>query len=163
MNQKNQSEVDSLLEQMEQGSTNVAVEQITEDDSASTEDTGESSSGQAEVSEGTETQAEAETANQPDFQEQEAPDPRGVPWVDFVPELTNKRPESVYEHLVEEQENLNDRLAEKELLKVSYLDQNAHKSYYKLWVTDSNNLFRSLVRVKYRKLSKKDDSELWEC
>lgn len=168
MNQTNQSDIDSLLEQMDQGSSNVAVEQSAQEESASAEDTADSASGQEELS----GQSENEDSPEPsppeamglEGTEAEASDPRGTPWVDFVPEFTHKTPETLHERLEEEQQNLDDRLREKEWLKISLLDRNAHKSYYQMWVEDGNQLFRSLIRVKYRKeAAANQDDDLWEC
>lgn len=168
MNQTNQSDIDSLLEQMDQGSSNVAVEQSAQEESASAEDTADSTSGQVELSQQPENE-DSSPASPPEAEElsgaePEASDPRGTPWVDFVPEFTHKAPEDLHEKLDEEQRNMDDRLREKEWLKISLLDRNAHKSYYQMWVEDGNHIFRALVRLKYRKeAAKNQDEDLWEC
>lgn len=169
MNQTNQSDIDSLLEQMDQGSSNVAVEQSAQEESASAEDTADSTSGQVELSQQPENEDSSPASPPPEPEdlsgsEPEASDPRGTPWVDFVPEFTHKVPEELHEKLDEEQRNMDDRLREKEWLKISLLDRNAHKSYYQMWVEDGNQIFRALVRLKYRKeAAKNQDEDLWEC
>ncbi|MCB9228373.1 MAG: hypothetical protein H6618_02055 [Deltaproteobacteria bacterium] len=155
MDQTSQSDIDALLGQTEQGSENGPAEELNaQEEPAHLQNTAESQSGQEEVSMG----ADETSGSTPG----EKKTPAGTPWVDFVPEFTHPRPETFVAALVEEEMNLDDRLKEKEWLKVALLDRGAHKAYYQMWVRDSNSLFRSLLRVRYRRLAEEKGTS-WEC
>ena len=80
----------------------------------------------------------------------QAADPRGVPWVDFYPEFTHKKPKTLAGRLVEHRDTLSQILKNKELFKLRTLDIYIHRSYYKMWVNDSNRIFRNATRLRIR-------------
>ena len=95
MTGQNQSDIDSLLDNLDQDSSDTAQEsQDTSEDFVSSEDTGESLDGKEEVS-----------PNDVNSLDQ---DPRGKPWVDFVPELKHPTPKTLVGRLQEEITNKND-------------------------------------------------------
>ena len=101
MTGQNQSDIDSLLDNLDQDSSDTAQEsQDTSEDFVSSEDTGESLDGKEEVS-----------PNDVNSLDQ---DPRGKPWVDFVPELKHTTPKTLVGRLQEEITNKNDMLADKD-------------------------------------------------
>ena len=150
MNGQNQSDIDSLLDNLDQVSSDTPQEsQDTSEDFVSSEDTAESPGGKEEVNTG--------DVNSPDQ------DPRGKPWVDFVPELHHPTPKTLDGRLQEEIDNKNDMLADKEILKLCKIEQGIHRSYYKMWVSHSNLLFKNLVRLQYRQQSEKTGKPLKEA
>ena len=150
MNGQNQSDIDSLLDNLDQVSSDSAQEsQDTSEDFVSSEDTGESPEGKEEVG--------LDDVNSPDN------DPRGKPWVDFIPKLDHPRPKTLGGRLQEEIDNKNDMLADKEILKLCKIERGIHRSYYKMWVSHSNLLFKNLVRLQYRLDSEKDGKPLKEA
>lgn len=84
-------------------------------------------------------------------------DPRGIPWVDFYPELTYKRPESLEGRLKEFREDLEETLRDRELLRIDAMLQKLHRSYTAMWVSDCNRLFRSITRIHHRSANQKGD------
>lgn len=150
MNGQNQSDIDSLLDNLDQVSSDSPQEsQDTSADFVSSEDTAESLEGKEEVSSG--------DVNSPDQ------DPRGKPWVDFVPELNLPIPQTLEGRLQEEIDNKSDMLADKEILKLCKIEHGIHRSYYKMWVSHSNSLFKNLVRLQYRLDSEKSGKPLKEA
>lgn len=150
MNGRNQSDIDSLLDDLDQGSSEPVQEtQDTAEDLVSSENTAESPDGEEEVAQG--------DVNSPDT------DPRGKPWVDFVPEFTHVIPETLEGRLQEEINNKSDILADKEILKLCKIEQGIHRSYYNMWVFHSNALFKNLVRLQYRLDSEKSGKPLREA
>lgn len=148
MNQKNQDEIDSLLNSFEQESTDASDKdqgQATLEDSVDSKDTGESVSNQEKNS--------GEIGNN---------EGKGVPWVDFIPKYAGNNTEDKVELMQVHFDNVSDMLRDKELLKLSYLEKLPHQSYYKSWVQDSNIIFKSLVRHRYRKKAAKSGKPLKE-
>ena len=94
--------------------------------------------------------------DQPEQGEEQSTAPTGSgdkPWVDYVPVFTYKTPENLAGRLEETLDTTNEILKVKELFKLATMDQELHDSYYRLWVDDSNRLFRMAVLYK-RRLSK---------
>lgn len=75
----------------------------------------------------------------------------GEPWVDYVPPLNHKTPETLEGRIDEHLSNLNQILANKEQLRIIGLEQQIHKSYKRLWTVSSNKTFKAAVRLKRRK------------
>ena len=68
-------------------------------------------------------------------------------WGPFYPAFTHKEPADLVGRLAEFETNLNQILAMKEILKLAKIDQDLHRSYYNMWVDESNQTFRAVVRV----------------
>ncbi|MBI2603473.1 MAG: hypothetical protein HYW48_10505 [Deltaproteobacteria bacterium] len=83
-------------------------------------------------------------------QKEATADPRGIPWVDFVPEFTHKHPESLAGRLEEFCEDLGETMQEKEKLRFAAFLQKLHRSYTSMWVSDCNKLFRTIARLHRR-------------
>ena len=76
------------------------------------------------------------------------------PWPDFMPESEKAIPLNLVGELEHFIDRTNDTLKDKELFKLDYLVESAvHRSYYELWMRDSNKLFRSLCRLRGRLVS----------
>lgn len=78
-------------------------------------------------------------------------EPRGKPWVDFVPIYTHKYPETMDGRLDEQIDTLNQIFRLKEAYKLAAIDQEIHHSYYQMWLNESNELFRTMIRLRLRK------------
>ena len=149
MNENNQNDIDSLLDTLDtSGAESELADQVTHDTAPEDENTGQLQKGEVEV-------VENEKASEPD--------PRGKPWVDFVPEFDHPRAETLVERLDEELENLNECLADKEDFRVLVLEQGIHSSYLRLWVENSNSIMRAIVRIKDRRNSEQTKKPLKEA
>ena len=149
MDDANQSEIDSLMDSIEQDSSDTeSASETAVEESASSEDTGESLNIQEEVK--AEDMGEADEG------------PKGRPWVDFVPFFQHVKPNSYIGRLEEEIKNKNEMLRDKEDLKLWCLEGNIHKSYYGLWRTSSNLYMRNIVKLTKRLRSEKSGKPLEE-
>ena len=152
MVETSQNDVDSLMDSMNESSVEPENDNNSETEkSQSSEDTVDS----ANIQEEAKTDAEKDS-------EPEKNDPRGRPWVDFVPEFQHVKPETMVGVLKEEIKNRNEMMKDKEDLKLWSLEGNIHRSYYDLWGFASNRLFRNIVRLKDRLEAKENNKPLKE-
>ncbi len=79
--------------------------------------------------------------------------PRAKPWIDFIPEFTGVPGTTPKERLKNHLLIVEEIMKMKELYKLATLDQDIHNAYYRMWVLDSNRLFRMSV-VYRRRLAK---------
>ncbi len=75
---------------------------------------------------------------------------QGIPWVDFYPQNTHKRPEQLVARLKEHQDNIRQMLLVKELFKLRTLEIKIHRSYYWNWVREANKILVNTVRLRAR-------------
>jgi hypothetical protein len=73
-----------------------------------------------------------------------------VPWVDYIPKTKYVVPETLPERLRDSIRDLQEILIEKEKLKLAFVDKKIHKSYFSLWVRESNLIFSNIVKLKRR-------------
>jgi hypothetical protein len=139
-----QDAVDSLMGELEGSEGDKTPKDITEEGASELdmgEDTGESNSYQEEES----------SARGYSFDPDENSPNDPVPFVDFIPNLSRTLPDSLDDRIGCLLEDLNFNLKELERLKMAYAEQkNINKSYYNMWVEDSNNIFQAAVRVRLR-------------
>ena len=82
-------------------------------------------------------------------------------WEDHFPPLEYTRPENITDRLEVYKDELDQRLAAKEVGLLAKIDQDIHQSYYNMWVDEANWIFRSAVTIKARQQRmrrKKDDA-----
>lgn len=75
---------------------------------------------------------------------------RRAPWGDFYPVNEHKSPTDLEGNLMEFLDDLRQAQAIKETLVLAKIDQRIHQSYYKMWVRDTNAIFRMAVNSKRR-------------
>lgn len=144
MTEQNDTDVDSLLDSLNEDLTNLDQSEMAESaqESSSEQDTGELGLGQEELSSSKKKKGEKK------------------PWVDYVPEFEHKLADNLLDRLAEELDNLSDRLEEKEKLRLTYSAKEngvrIHRAYYQNWVRDGNKIYKASVLVKRRRQGLKD-------
>lgn len=74
-----------------------------------------------------------------------------IPFVDFIPPYHATYAETPEGRITQEMGVLNERLGEKELLMLAWVEQDIHVSYYKSWRDNGNAVFRTLCRLNRRR------------
>lgn len=156
MADENQDDIDALLGSLPGDSSSdeeVAESGGSGDDLISSfvsEDTGDSTQDQAEES-------DSDFSESPTLESSPEATMR-VPWVDFLPEDTRPKPKNLVEHLERAIDNANMELIESEqLVRDWYLWGHAHQVYYKSWISNGNDYFRSQVIFRMRRAKAQAD------
>ncbi len=87
-------------------------------------------------------------------------DPRGIPWVHFVPEFTRKAPEDLHARMNDLLQMLRENLKVKELFLITTLDHTIHDAYYRMWIRDANAIFKRIVILKRRMDAVRDNKPI---
>ncbi len=125
-----------------------------EEASEATEDASEEATQPVETTEGAAVAAAEPPAAGESSAGDAAPSAEGNgrrPWVDIAPKPNYTPSATVGGRIGDFVKVLEATLVEKEKLKLAYVDQKIHKSYFHLWVNESNKVFINIVRLNRRK------------